>query len=156
MLLKIIRLDDRLVHGLIINNWCSIENITEIMVVDKGAFSNEMRRTVIEMSTPENIKVLFCDVDKALEIYAEEAEYEALMMIFGNPFELLEFVNKGGALKCVNIGGMSFKKGKKRLSTSVYADEEEIDALKKIADKNILLEIRILPTDKSTNLLKYI
>lgn len=155
-MLKIARLDDRLVHGLIINNWCTIENISEIMVVDKEAANNEMRRTVIEMSTPENIKVLFCDVDSALQIYEEEIEYEDLMMIFGNPFELLEFVNKGGVLKSVNIGGMSFKKGRKRLSTSVYADEMEIDALKKITDKDILLEIRILPTDISTNLLKYI
>lgn len=155
-MLKIVRLDDRLVHGLIINNWCTIENITEILVVDKEAENNEMRRAVIEMSTPENIKVLFCNADSALQIYKEESEYEDLMMIFGNPFELLEFVDKGGALKSVNIGGMSFKRGKKRLSTSVYVDEMEIDALKKISDKDILLEIRILPTDISTNLLKYI
>lgn len=155
-MLKIIRLDDRLVHGLIINNWCTIENITEIMVVDKEASNNEMRRTVIEMSTPENIKVLFYDVNSALETYEEESEYEHLMMIFGNPFELLEFVEKARNLNSINIGGMSFKKGKKRLSTSIYADQAEIGALKKIIDKGISLEIRILPTDVSTNLLKYI
>ncbi|PJI09220.1 MULTISPECIES: PTS system mannose/fructose/N-acetylgalactosamine-transporter subunit IIB [Clostridium] len=155
-MLKIARLDDRLVHGLIINNWCTNENITEIMVVDKEACGNEMRKAVIHMSAPEDINVMFCTAEEAANIYKEEAEYENLMMIFGNPFELLEFLDKGGVLKSINIGGMTFKEGRKRLSTSVYATKEEVEALKKIADKKILLEVRILPTDISVDLLKYI
>lgn len=154
--LKIVRLDDRLVHGQIINNWCTNEDITEIIVVNKEVSGNEMRKTIIEMSVPEGINILFCDVSDALEIYEEECNYENLMMVFGNPFELLEFIDKGGKLKSVNIGGMSFKKGRKRLSTAVYVDEEEIQALKKITEMNIELEIRILPTDKSIDFLKSI
>ena len=49
---------------------------------------------------------------------------------------------------------MSFKKGRKKLSTAVYANDEELEILKNIAAKNINLEIRLLPTDRSTNFLK--
>ena len=150
-MLKISRLDDRLVHGQIINNWCTSEDITEIMVINKEVANNEMRKTFIEMSVPEEIKILFCDVNDALEIYEDEIKFENLMIVFGNPFEILEFIEKGGKLKSLNIGGMSFKKGKKKLSTAVYTDEEELEILNKIASKDIKLEIRLLPTDRSTN-----
>ena len=153
-MLKISRLDDRLVHGQIINNWCTSEDITEIMVINKEVANNEMRKTFIEMSVPEEIKILFCDVNDALEIYEDEIKFENLMIVFGNPFEILEFIEKGGKLKSLNIGGMSFKKGKKKLSTAVYTDEEELEILNKIASKDIKLEIRLLPTDRSTNFLK--
>lgn len=153
-MLKIVRLDDRLVHGQIINNWCTYEDITEIIVVNKEVASNEMRKTIIEMSVPEGINIQFCDVSDALDIYEEECEYESLMIVFGNPFEILEFIEMGGKLKSINIGGMSFKKGRRRCSTAVYVSEEEMEVLKKIGDKNIELETRILPTDKSIDFLK--
>jgi len=154
-LLKIVRLDDRLVHGQLFNNWCTYENITEILVVNKEVNNNEIRKTFIEISAPENIKIIFCDVSKALEIYEEECKFENVIIIFGNPFELLEFIEYGGKVKSINIGGMSYKKDKKRISTTFYVDEAELKALKKIAGYNIELEIRILPTDKKIDFLKY-
>lgn len=154
-MIKIVRLDDRLVHGQIINNWCTYEDISEIIVVNKEVANNEMRKTIIEMSVPQGINILFCDVFDTLNIYEEESKYENLMIVFGNPFEIIEFIENGGNIVSVNIGGMSFKKGRRRLSTAIYVNEEEFDALNKIAEKNIELEIRILPTDRSIDFLKF-
>ena len=153
-MLKIARLDDRLVHGQIINNWCTSEDITEILVINKEVANNDMRRTFIEMSVPEGINILFCDVLDALKIYEEESRFESLMIVFGNPFEILEFIENGGKLDSLNIGGMSFKKETKKLSTAVYVSATELEILNKIAAKNIKLEIRLLPTDKSKKFLK--
>lgn len=148
-MLKIVRLDDRLVHGQIINNWCTNEDITEIMLINKEVANNEIRKIIIQMAVPKGINILFCDVDSALEIFEEEIEYENLMVIFGNPFEILEFIEKGGKINSINIGGMSYKDGRNRLSTAIYVNEEELKALRKISEYDIPLEIRVLPTDKS-------
>ncbi|NRX77575.1 mannose/fructose/N-acetylgalactosamine-specific phosphotransferase system component IIB [Clostridium beijerinckii] len=55
-MLKIVRLDDRLVHGQLINNWCTYEDVTEIIVVNKEVAENDIRKTFIELSVPEDIK----------------------------------------------------------------------------------------------------
>ncbi len=153
-LLKIARLDERLVHGQIINNWCTSEDITEIIVINKEVANNDMRKTFIQMSVPQEINILFCDVPDAIVIYEEECLFENIMMVFGNPFEILEFIESGGKLSSINIGGMPYKNGRKKLSTAVYANDEEIEILKKVAAKNINLEIRLLPTNRSINFLK--
>ncbi len=151
IVLKIVRLDDRLVHGQLINNWCTYENITEIIVINKEVAGNDIRKTFIELSVPEDVKIIFCDTLKALEIYEEECEYEEVIMVFGNPFEILEFIEAGGKIRILNIGGMSFKKDKKKIDTNLYLDDEELEALNKIANFNVEIEIRILPTDKKTD-----
>lgn len=151
IVLKIVRLDDRLVHGQLINNWCTYENITEIIVVNKEVAENDIRKTFIELSVPEDVKIIFCDACKALELYEEECEYEDVIMVFGNPFEILEFIEAGGKIRTLNIGGMSFKKDKKKIDTNLYLDDEELEALNKIANFNVEIEIRILPTDKKTD-----
>lgn len=150
-MLKIVRLDDRLVHGQLINNWCTYENITEIIVVNKEVANNDIRKTFIELSVPEDIKIIFCDTLKALEIYEEECEYENVIMVFGNPFEVLEFIEGGGNISSLNIGGISFKKDKEKISTNLYLDGQEIETLKRIVNYNVEIEIRILPTDKKTD-----
>ncbi|MBP2072990.1 PTS system mannose/fructose/N-acetylgalactosamine-transporter subunit IIB [Thermoanaerobacterium butyriciformans] len=152
-MLKVVRLDERLVHGQVVNNWCSSEDITEIIVIDKNVVRDEIRKTFIEMAVPEDIEVLFCDVDGAIKIYEEESKYENLMIIFSNPFEILEFLEKGGNISKVNIGGLPYKAGKKRISTAVYLNESEIEVLKKIAKKNVSLDVRMLPNDRSINIL---
>ena len=153
-MLKIVRLDDRLVHGQIINNWCTSEDITEIMVVNADVYENEMRKTIISMSVPDNINIIFCNVEEALEVFEEECKYENLMMVFENPFEIYDFIEKCGKIKRVNIGGMSFKNGKKRIATAVYVNDSELEVLRKIEKKNVELEIRLLPTDRSINFSK--
>lgn len=150
-MLKIVRLDDRLVHGQLINNWCTYENITEIIVVNKEVAENDIRKTFIELSVPEDVKIIFCDTLKALELYEEECEYEEVIMVFGNPFEVLEFIEGGGKIRSLNIGGMSFKKDKKKVDTNLYLDDKEIEEIKKIANSKVEIEIRILPTDKKTD-----
>ncbi|GFZ33999.1 hypothetical protein CSC2_45250 [Clostridium zeae] len=150
-MLKIVRLDDRLVHGQLINNWCTYENITEIIVVNEEVANNDIRKTFIEISVPEDIKIIFCSTKEALEIYQEECEYEDVIMVFGNPFEILEFIEGGGKIDSLNIGGMSFKKDKEKISTTFYLDNEEIEVLKKIANYNVEVEIRILPTDRKVD-----
>ncbi|GEP65461.1 hypothetical protein CBE01nite_32290 [Clostridium beijerinckii] len=152
-MLKIVRLDDRLVHGQLINNWCTYEDVTEIIVVNKEVAENDIRKTFIELSVPEDIKIIFCDTLKALELYEEECEYEDVIMIFGNPFEVLKFIEGGGKIKSLNLGGMSFKKDKEKINTNLYLDDKEIEALKKISDSGVEIEIRILPTDKKTDFL---
>lgn len=153
-MLKIVRLDERLIHGQVITSWCTNEKITEIMVVDKDVCKDNMRQTLMTMAVPDNINLVFTDADGAAEMLAEECKYEDLMIIFSGPFDILEFLNKGGSFKELNVGGMSSKGDRKKICANVYADEKEVEVLKEIAGRNINLEARMVSTDKSINLSK--
>ena len=155
-MLKIVRLDERLIHGQVVTSWVTNESITEIMVVDKSVCNDELRKSLMSMAVPEYISILFVDVDEAVRTYEEECEYEDLMMIFGNPYDILEFINKGGKLNRVNVGGMSCKGQRRQVCTSVFADEKEMEIFREIAGKNVVLEAKMLPTDKSVDLTKII
>ena len=62
-------------------------------------------------------------------------------------------VEGGVAIKSVNIGGMSFKEGKKQITSVVSVDDTDIQAFKKLNEKGIELEIRKVSSDSKVNLM---
>ena len=66
---------------------------------------------------------------------------------------MLYLVEHGVDIKSVNIGGMSFHEGKKQLTKAISVDEDDIEAFKKLNEKGITLEIRIVASDKPQNLM---
>ena len=155
-MLKVARLDDRLVHGQVVNNWVKTEGITEIMVVSQAVVSDEMRKSVIEMAVPEDVSLVFCTAQEAVTIYREESEYEDVMLLFANPQEVLKFLENGGVIKKLNVGGMAYQGGRRKLSTAVFATEIEMQVFREIADKGVYLDVRMLATDTSMDLLTLI
>lgn len=68
------------------------------------------------------------------------------------PQVILDLANGGVEFKEINIGGMYYKEGKEEITKTVYLDEEEKDIFRELADKNIYLDLRTAPGDKSIDL----
>ena len=62
----------------------------------------------------------------------------------------------GVPIKSVNIGGMSFKTGKRQITKAVSVDDSDIEAFKKLNEMGIELEIRPVATDKKVSLMSKI
>ena len=65
-------------------------------------------------------------------------------------------VDQGVDIKSVNIGGMSFKVGKKQITNAVSVDNKDIEAFKKLNDKRIELEIRKVPSNLKQDIMTLI
>jgi PTS system mannose-specific IIB component len=62
----------------------------------------------------------------------------------------------GVDLKAVNIGGMRFCEGKKRVTIFISVNDEDVQSFVKLADLGIKLEIRQVPIDRKTDLIQLI
>ena len=65
---------------------------------------------------------------------------------------VLRLIEGGVDIKSVNIGGMTFKEGKKLISDAVAIGPEDLVAFKKLRDKGIELEIRKLASHSKEDL----
>lgn len=153
-MVKVIRLDDRLVHGQTINNWCTSERITKILLVNEKIRRDSLRKTIIQISVPHSIEIMFLTVEEALNIYKVEALSYDLLIIFGETRELLSFILGGGEAREINIGGISYRHDREKYSNCVYLSKDEAKDLRDIQAKGIRLMIRILPDHKSIPLFK--
>ncbi|MWN90501.1 PTS fructose transporter subunit IIB [Gilliamella sp. Pra-s65] len=155
MIINLVRIDDRLIHGQVTTVWTKEAKAERIIIVSDEVANDEIRSTLVKQAAPPGIKVSVISIDKAAAVYKNpKYETDTVFYLFTNPTDVLRLVNAGVPIKEVNIGGMSFKEGKKQITKSVSVDENDISAFKKMHEMGINLCLKVVITDPNVDLIK--
>lgn len=148
------RIDDRLIHGQVATVWSKETGCNRIIVVSDEVANDTLRKSLLVQVAPPGIKAHVITIDKMVEIY-KNPKYNSFksLLLFTNPTDVLRIVEGGVDIKTVNIGGMSFKEGKKQITSAVSVNDQDIESFKKLAAKGIELEIRKVTTDSKVDLM---
>ncbi|MCX5781957.1 MAG: PTS sugar transporter subunit IIB [Elusimicrobia bacterium] len=151
------RIDDRLIHGQVVEGWLKKIRVTHILVVSDEAARDEMQKTLLGMAAPSNVKVSTLSVDDAVsEIKLNIFDKDFLLILFSNPADALKFLNLGVKLASINVGGMHFSSGKRQILKNLSVDNSDIDAFENISKLGVELEGRILPDDTKIDVMSII
>ncbi|MFD3157559.1 mannose/fructose/sorbose PTS transporter subunit IIB [Haloimpatiens sp. FM7330] len=157
MKIVLARIDDRLIHGQVATVWSKETKCQRIIVCNDEVAKDTVRKTLLTQVAPPGIKSHVVDVAKAARVYKNPKYAEdRVLLLFTNPTDVLRMVESGVDIKSVNIGGMSFKSGKKQITNAVSVDEKDIDSFKKLHEKGIELEIRKVAADSKVDLMSLI
>lgn len=148
------RIDDRLIHGQVATVWAKRTGCERIIVCDDDVAADSIRATLLKQVAPPGIKSSVVDIEKAIRVY-KNPKYEAVkcLLLFTNPTSVLQMIEGGVDIKTINIGGMSFKEGKRQITGAVSVNDQDVESFKKLNEKGIELEIRKVDTDKKVMLM---
>lgn len=154
MKIVLARIDDRLIHGQVATIWTKVTNCERIIVCDDEVAADSIRSTLLKQVAPPGIKSSVVDVEKGVRAY-NNPKYETTkcMLLFTNPTSVLRMVEAGVNITSVNIGGMSFKEGKRQLTQAVSVNDQDVASFKALHDKGIELEIRKVDSDAKIDLM---
>ncbi|OQM34419.1 PTS mannose transporter subunit IIAB [bacterium endosymbiont of Pedicinus badii] len=157
MNLSLIRIDDRLIHGQVVTSWTKSTKANRIIVVNDEISKDLIRKTLLTQVPPPGISAHVVSIEKFIKVY-QNPKYskDRVILLFTNPKDVFKVLEKGVKFKSVNIGGMSFKEGKKQIHSSISVSSEDIKYFLKLHKLGIELEIRKVATEKSVNLIKLI
>lgn len=155
MSIAVTRIDERLIHGQVAYSWSVAYQVEEIVVVDDVLVHDEMQRMLLEMAVPEGKKFQLLSVEEASNYFKSENKLNTFLVVKG-PQTILDLVNQGVHFKEINVGGMYFKEEKEEITKTVYLNEEEKNIFQDLASKNIYLDVRTAPSDKSIDLISRI
>lgn len=146
MNIQLIRIDDRLIHGQVVVGWAKALNIQRLVVVNDEITKNNMRRTLMEMAVPAELKVNFFEVHEAA-LASKDDSKERSLLLFASPMDVLDYVKAGGVAVSVNVGGMHFCDGKTQISKTICVDSGDLAAFKELKKMGIEMETRAIPGD---------
>lgn len=149
---QVLRIDDRLIHGQIVVGWLPTLEIVRVVVVDDALMADPSRCEMISLAMAPGQTVEFMEVAGSAQKLAQDASGDRAMILFENPSAVLGFVEDGGVVEIVNVGGMHFSKGKQEIHTGYFVSEKDLEALRALAAKGIRLEIRALPGNNPVSL----
>lgn len=148
------RVEERLIHGQVSTAWAQALNFDAIVVVDNDSAKNEILKDLLEMACPRGKKLYIFDENTAIEQINNISR--KMFIIAKSPITFLNLIRGGVKIDNLNIGSIHFKPGKKEIFKTVYVSDEELDALREIANKGIICEIQKLPTESKKNILDLI
>jgi len=149
------RIDDRLIHGQVVEGWVNYLKATRIFVADDRVASNPFQRSIMELSVPQGLKVSICRVEEICgQLRAETIDADRIILLFSNPADALRAMESGLDCQTLNIGGMHYVPGKHKLMDVLSVDDADLAALKKLAAKGIRVDIQTIPTQRPVPLEK--
>jgi PTS system mannose-specific IIB component len=157
MKIALVRIDDRLIHGQVATVWSKASKCQRIIVCNDEVANDEMRTTLLTQVAPPGVQAHVVDIEKAVRVINNpKYENDIVMLLLTCPQDVVRLVNAGIDIKSVNIGGMSFKLGKKMLTDAVAVDDDDVMAFNILNNKNIELEIRRVAADSKVNIMSFI
>ncbi|MCX5783282.1 MAG: PTS sugar transporter subunit IIB [Elusimicrobia bacterium] len=149
-----VRIDDRLVHGQVVQGWIPFLKADEVAVITPLA-QDETAQALMRMSLPESISLKIMDIDSAVQ-YLNKADTnpKRILVLLANPQSARELMEKGAKISAINVGGLHYSEGKVLVGKEMFLNEADKASLKKISQLGAKLEGRDVPTGKPADIIK--
>jgi PTS system mannose-specific IIB component len=144
-----IRIDDRLIHGQVVEGWVNFLKASRIFVADDQVAANSLQRSIMEISVPEGLTVSIGNVAEiCAQVRSSSAIKDRAILLFSKPSSVLRAIELGLPCSEVNIGGMHFMPGKRKLIDVVAVDDTDLDALRAISARGVKVTVQSVPNQK--------
>lgn len=148
-MLVLTRIDDRLIHGQVMEGWVNFLKATCIIVADDRIAANTLQRSIMEISAPRGLTVLVGGVKEMCERLRTGAlDQERVILLFSNPEAALHALQDGLQSRSVNIGGMHYVPGKRKLMDVLAVDDSDVEALREITRMGVSVSVQTVPTGR--------
>jgi PTS system mannose-specific IIB component len=153
MAIVLLRIDDRLIHGQVVEGWLPTLDADTVVVVSDAAAADPVQTALMKMALPPSVALSVLKVaDAPAALAAPQAAARKMLVLVPGPAEALALLKGGVAVDRVNVGGLHFTAGKVQLGRALFLDEKDKAALRAIADRGVRLEGRPLPSDPEEHL----
>ena len=151
MSIKMIRIDDRLIHGQIVTAWAKNINAGKIWIVDDGVAKDDFIKGVMQMVAPSDRELIISSVAEVPALLEKlDGEGDNVLILVKFPYVAQEIFKAGVKLKELNIGGMGASAERKKLIKNISASQAEKDTLKEIQDSGVNVYFQVTPDEKRT------
>lgn len=152
-MVKLMRIDERLLHGQVAVTWVSNVNATSILIANDEVMENEMAKMALKMAKPSGMKLAIRSVDDAAALLNDpRSENIAIFVIVKNIKDAVRLCQQTKAVSHVNIGGIKKKEGSKLIAAAVHVNNEDIENLKVLRTLVDTIEFRMVPSDSAKKL----
>ncbi|MBF7126066.1 PTS sugar transporter subunit IIB [Pediococcus pentosaceus] len=144
-MIKVVRIDHRLLHGQVIFAWTKSQGIERIIVIDNDAAGDDFKKMSLKLSV--------FSVTQAKERMEKINKLKSnTMVIFGDVLQAGEIIPDLNGITEVNYGGVKNRPDTKRYSNAVFLNDEEVRSSQRLKEQGITLFMQQVPTSKRESL----
>jgi mannose/fructose/N-acetylgalactosamine-specific phosphotransferase system component IIB len=147
--LKLVRVDDRLIHGQVGFVWLRAIGADMFLIIDDATAKNEFLRDVLIEGHPQGTTVEVCTVeDGAARMTELAAAPQGVFVIMKSPVTAKRLRDMGVQFDLLNVGGLGAGPGRSKVYKNISASPEELTAMRALEAMGTKVEFRIVPDDR--------
>lgn len=153
----LVRVDNRLVHGQIIEAWIPFLKASRIIVVDDEVASDFFRETVIKMAVPSDVEVRIHSIEdfvksNAVQENNNDKDRVRSIILFSNVWDALRAYALGFSYDKLNIGNIYNDECRQKLSACVLLSDQDIASIQSLLQRGVRVEMRRIPRERPLNI----
>ena len=148
-MIVLVRIDNRLLHGQILEAWVPRLRIRRVVIADDEAASSPLAQAAMTLCLPPELSAEVLPVAQ-VDYAALAAASEPALLLFRDVAALLRGVAAGltpAMARKVNLGNVHYTPGSRSVTPSVFLHGEEIAALQHLEAAGFQVEARAVPSD---------
>ncbi|ATB28835.1 PTS system mannose/fructose/N-acetylgalactosamine-transporter subunit IIB [Melittangium boletus] len=150
-MITLVRVDNRLIHGQVVEAWLPHLKVSRVVVADDEAASSPLVRAAMALAVPSAIEVLILPLSQVDFASLSRDSLKTLVLlrdVAAAPF----CQGQGLKLEHLNLGNVHFGTGRKQVSPSVFLTEDELRTLARLGAEGVRVEARAVPSEKPVEL----
>ncbi len=140
-----IRIDNRLVHGQIIETWLPHIHAGAIIVGNDAISSDAIQQEIMAMAIPQTVRAVFSTLSEVKR--AVESIDEVSLVLFASCADAMSAYQSGFRFNALNVGNLHYGPGYRQLSPSVSLCAEDETLLREFLSHGVTLDFRCVPND---------
>lgn len=148
------RIDNRLIHGQVGMTWVNHLGANLILVANDKVAEDSVQQNLMDMAAPPTVETRYFTLQETIDKIHMAGDWQKIFLVMRTPQEALKLVEGGVPIKKLNIGNMHYSEGKKQVTSVVSVDESDKQAIKKLMDLGVEIELRRVPDEAVTDVAK--
>jgi PTS system mannose-specific IIB component len=147
----LVRVDNRLVHGQVLEAWLPALDAHGILVADDEAAGNVLARSAMALAIPPGVNFSVLRLEAAADLLkpgGKGPQAQRTLVLLRDVRDAIKLHQSGVAIPQLNLGNVHFGVGRKQVAPSVFLDQGEMTALDQLAASGTTVEIRAVPTEQ--------
>lgn len=145
----LVRVDDRFIHGQILESWIPHLKAQGVIVANDGLAGDQFQKTIMSMAIPDRIKLRIVSLDEALRLRDDCDFNEKRTFVIVSSIKDAHRLFAGGfPFTRLNIGNNKSTTESRQISYSVWVDREDLRLVRELLDKGLEVTLQSVPRER--------
>ena len=146
-MIKLVRVDHRLLHGQVIFSWTKQMSVNYIIVADDKVPNDPISVMALNIAKPVDCELSITPFSQLKEL-VEEKQNKNIMILVKGPNEALRLIEELPEVTEINYGGVAKKSDSKQYGKAIFLNPQELKATQEIIAKGKKVYIQMVPTSQ--------
>ena len=135
-MIKLTRIDHRLLHGQVAFSWTKFLDSDCILIANDELMKDELKMSAMRMAKPTGVKLVMKSIDDSIKaLNSGVTDKYKLFIIVASVEDAYRLCKAVDRIKTINVGGMKQREDRRQISKAVFISDEDEKMLRELNDQ---------------------